>query len=357
MVPRPPDEDLTQVESTSQLESLAQRVSVLQRENAEFASSNEVLQLNTAISMTQRGDLEAHLKRLGEAVLGMLTVLSNNSLIVVKDGLIVPEHVDLQGLRPPDASAEIQEAKRQLEQEVMMLRKEFNAIKMTHQRASCDQQDKDRHIGNLTNQIKNQKELLLKINNEQIKLRADHTKTEEELKVVEDRCNTLNSEKTNLEVTLNELTRVLQHEQSLRADILSEKTKAEAEFKKIKATVAELQKKNFDLESWISQQSRLNSNLAINVHGEHIDMAKLMGFKVQQPSRESCIMEIHNDTMDSGFMDFHNTTQDSIRSQRDTKPHSLAATDKYYDYSGPQSDIMKKLSMESLSRYLSYIDS
>ncbi|CAL4143274.1 unnamed protein product [Meganyctiphanes norvegica] len=94
MSPRPPEDDATT------LESLERRVSVLQQEHAAFVSANDVLQTNTARGMTQRGDLEAHLKKLGEAVLGMLNVLSNNSLIVVKDGLIVPEHISVQGLNP-----------------------------------------------------------------------------------------------------------------------------------------------------------------------------------------------------------------------------------------------------------------
>merc|ERR1719369_1405149 len=73
-------------------------------------------------------------------------------------------------------------------------------------------------------------------------------------------------------------------------------------------------------------------------------------YKAQhQPSpRESRFSETLNETMD--FIDFHNTTQDSLRSQKETKTPSIAVTDKYYDYSGPQSGIMKKLSMESLSR-------
>merc|ERR1712106_462280 len=148
-------------------------------------------------------------------------------------------------------------------------------------------------------------------------LRADHKKTEEDLKVVEDRCNTLNSEKRNLEVTLNELAKLLQHEQRLMADILSAKSNAEEEFKKIKVIVAELNKKNFDLEAWISHQSRQNSDFAINVHGEHIDMSQLMAFKAQTS----------NTTFDSGIY------------YDETKTHSLETTDEYVDYCGSQSTI------------------
>merc|ERR1711874_768311 len=128
--PRPPE--------LASVESLERRVSILQRENAAFTSANDVLQTDTAISMTQKGDMEVHLKSLGEAVLAMLTVLSNNSLIVVKDGLIVPEHVSVKGLKPPSATAEVEEAKKQIDQEVMILRKEFDEIKNMHEKVVCD---------------------------------------------------------------------------------------------------------------------------------------------------------------------------------------------------------------------------
>ncbi|CAL4060240.1 unnamed protein product, partial [Meganyctiphanes norvegica] len=119
--------------------------------------------------------------------------------------------------------AEVQETKKQLEQEVMMLRREFDVIKIMHQRATCEQQNKDRHIEHLNNQIKNQREILLQIDTEQKILREDQNKTERELKAVEDRFNALNNEKRTLELSLNELTISLLHEQRLRQDISSEK--------------------------------------------------------------------------------------------------------------------------------------
>jgi len=326
MSPRPPDDDQTS------LESLERRVSFLRRQNEELSLESNMLQNSTVVGMTQTGDLEAHLKRLGEAVLGMITILSNNSMIVVSDGLIVPEHISVQGLHPPGATAEAQEAKNQLDLEAIKLRREFEVIKSMHQRTILEKQDKDRHIENLTNQIKNQRDLLNKINDEQLKLRVDHQKTEEELKIVEERCNTYNTEKKNLEVTLNELTKSLQHEQKLRADILSEKSRAENEFKKIKETVSELQAKNLDLESWLAQESMRNSDLAIQIQGERIDMARLK-------AQRSRFTEITSDTQ-----------------HKETKVKAIAQPDEYYDYSGPKADIMKKLSLDSLSKYFAFID-
>ncbi|CAL4060241.1 unnamed protein product, partial [Meganyctiphanes norvegica] len=231
--------------------------------------------------------------------------------------------------------AEVQETKKQLEQEVMMLRREFDVIKIMHQRATCEQQNKDRHIEHLNNQIKNQREILLQIDTEQKILREDQNKTERELKAVEDRFNALNNEKRTLELSLNELTISLLHEQRLRQDISSEKSKAEEDFKKIKATVTELQKKNLDLESWISQHSMVNTDFAINVHGEHINMSKLKAFKGQR----------------SRFTEIPNGIH-----QNEQKSHSIPTADKYYDYSGPQADIMKRLSLDSLSKYFDFID-
>merc|ERR1711874_955818 len=100
----------------------------------------------------------------------------------------------------------------------------------------------------------------------------------------------------------------------------SEKRRAEQEFKKIKDTVSELQKKNVELESWIAQESLRNSDLEIQVHGERIDMSRLKAFKAQQ-SR------------------FTEITRDTIHKQ--TKLQSIPKTDEYYDYSGPKADIMK----------------
>merc|ERR1711874_623861 len=160
---------------------------------------------------------------------GLMEVLSSHAVIVVRDGLIVPSVVSLQGLVPKyaegderlemeqNAKNKINQTKLKLEKEVKALNEKLDELDNELTKANLDKQNKDKQIKSLNEQISHQETLISKVNTEKRQLQDTNNRVEE-LNSVEHKCRILNEVKSKMERTLRELNENLEGEQKLRTD-------------------------------------------------------------------------------------------------------------------------------------------
>jgi len=265
----------------AKIKDLEWKNSTLASEKLDYESKNTKLQ-------AQKKDLQSRIDHIQKAVMGLMEVLSSHAVIVVRDGLIVPSVVSLQGLVPKyaegderlekeqNAKNKINQTKLKLEKEVKELNEKLDELDNELTKANLDKQNKDKQIKSLNEQISHQETLISKVNTEKRQLQDTNNRVEEELSSVEHKCRILNEVKSKMERTLKELNENLEGEQKLRTDAERAKKRIETDMKQIKTNVDELQVNKKDLEMQLSvARKSTDSPLSVQVKGEHISVPRV----------------------------------------------------------------------------------
>jgi len=279
-----------------ELRALQAKVQDLEWNNSTLASEKLEYESKNAKLQAQKKDLQAQIDHIQKAVKGLMEVLSSHAVIVVRDGLIVPSVVSLQGLvttkcaegdtrleMEQNAKNKLNQTKLKLEKEVKSLNEKFDELDNALTKANLEKQNKDKHIKSLNEQISNQETLLSKVNAEKKQLQDSNNRVEEELNSVEHKCRILNEVKTKMERTLKELNENLDEEQKLRTNSERAKKKIESDMKQIKLNVDELQINKKDLEMQLSvARKNPDSPLSVQVKGEHIPVPRVNNQQVKE---------------------------------------------------------------------------
>jgi len=279
-----------------ELRALSKKCHDLELKNSTLASEQLDYESKNAKLQAQKKDLQARIDHVQKAVMGLMEVLSSHAVIVVRDGLIVPSQVSIQGMVPTKyaegderleieqkAKHKLNQTKLKLEKEVKDLNEKLEELDSCLSRANLEKQSKDKHIKSLNEQIAHQETLISKVNSEKKQLQDANNRVEEELSSVENKCRILNEVKTKMERTLKELNDNLDGEQKLRTEAERAKKRIEADMKQIKANVDELQvsKKDLEMQLSLARKSTIDSPLSVQVKGEHIAVPRINNQQVK----------------------------------------------------------------------------
>nr|XP_045582189.1 myosin heavy chain, muscle-like isoform X2 [Procambarus clarkii] len=245
-----------------------------------------------------RQDLEAAIATLQEEKNNMLTALEstkgNMSEFLDKQAKLQSQKHELEVqfneiserlVKEEEARGSLSLEKKQTEQEIGNMRRDFEDMELSLQKAEQDKAARDHQIHNITEEIAHQEELLNKANKEKKHLQELGQKASDEFQGIEDKCNHLHNIKTKLEQTLDELEDSLEREKKLRSDVEKNKRKVEGDLKLTQEAVVDLERNYKDIESTIQRKDKEYVALASKLEDDQGALSKVQRQIREQQSR------------------------------------------------------------------------
>lgn len=154
------------------------------------------------------------------------------------------------------------------------MKHELEDMELALLQAGQEKAAKDHMIQNLTEEIRQQEELINKVRKEKKHLQEINQKSAEDNQTVEDKCTHLNNVKGKLEQHLDELDDSLEYEKKLRGESEKAKKKAESDLKLTRETVLDLERSRKELEQAIDRKDKEVSSLASKIEEEQLIVVK-----------------------------------------------------------------------------------
>jgi len=171
--------------------------------------------------------------------------------------------------------------KKELENECTVVKKDIEDLEIAIQKLEQEKATRDHIIKTLNDEISSQDEVINKLNKEKKHVAEVAAKASEDLQVVSDKVDHMNSIKSKLEQTLDELEGSLDKEKRTRADTEKARRKVEGELKITQETVSELERSKKELEA----SSGRKENELTNLRSKLDDEQHVVG-KVQKSIKE-----------------------------------------------------------------------
>ena len=145
------------------------------------------------------------------------------------------------------------------------------AITMVEQ----EKTDRDHTIKSLNDEISEQDEVINKLNKEKKHIAETQAKSGDDLISAEEKVNHLNSIKSKLESTLDELEGALDKEKRSRGNLEKERRRVEGELKMTQDTVADLERSRKEIENTIAKKEKDMGGLSAKLDDEQSLVAKM----------------------------------------------------------------------------------
>merc|ERR1712076_113654 len=164
-----------------------------------------------------------------------------------------------------DARLEASEITKQMNGEVLVIKKEIEDLELALQRLEQEKTNRDHQIRGLNDEVAQNDEAINKLNKEKKHIGDTQAKSSDDLQAVEEKVNHLNGVKSKLESTLDELEDGANREKRGKADVEKQRRKVEGELKMAQETVTDLENAKRELEGAIARKEKdimgLNSKL------------------------------------------------------------------------------------------------
>ena len=181
------------------------------------------------------------------------------------------------------ARQEMTADRKKMEGEVTIIKKDIEDLEIVCQKVDQEKINRDHTIRSLGDEVAQFDEVLNKLNKEKKMIGDNQSKAVEDLQAAEEKVSHLNSIKSKLESTLNELEDGVNREKRSRADVEKQRRKGEGELKLSQETVAELENSKRELENIISRREKDITTLNVKLENEQSVVAKVQkGIKENQ---------------------------------------------------------------------------
>merc|ERR1712066_989960 len=157
---------------------------------------------------------------------------------------------------------------------VGVVKKEIEDIELAIAKVELEKGNRDHTIKVLQDEIAEQDEVINKLNKEKKHIAENQAKSNDDMITVNEKVGHLNSVKSKLESTLDELEGGLDKEKKSRAGLEKQKRKVEGDLKMAQDGVAELERSKRDLEVTINNKDKNNAQLAAKLDDEQNLVAK-----------------------------------------------------------------------------------
>merc|ERR550519_2478221 len=155
-----------------------------------------------------------------------------------------------------------------------VVKKEIEDIELAIAKVELEKGNRDHTIKVLQDEIAEQDEVINKLNKEKKHIAETQAKSNDDMIAVNEKVVHLNSVKSKLESTLDELEGGLDKEKKSRAGLEKQKRKVEGDLKMAQDSVAELERSKRDIEVTIGNKEKNNAQLAANLDDEQNLVAK-----------------------------------------------------------------------------------
>ena len=146
--------------------------------------------------------------------------------------------------------------KKKMEGEVVVIKKDIEDLELALQKLEQEKTNRDHSIRSLNDEVAQQDEVINKLNKEKKMIGDNQAKAYEDLQAAEDKVSHLNSIKSKLESTLDELEDGANREKRGRADVEKQRRKVEGELKMAQETVSDLEQSKRELENIIARKEK-----------------------------------------------------------------------------------------------------
>merc|ERR1712076_176742 len=157
---------------------------------------------------------------------------------------------------------------------VGLVKKEIEDIELAIAKVELEKGNRDHTIKVLQDEISEQDEVINKLNKEKKHIAETQAKSNDDMITVNEKVVHLNSVKSKLESTLDELEGGLDKEKKSRAGLEKQKRKVEGGLKMAQDGVAELERSKRDIEITINNKDKNNAQLAAKLDDEQNLVAK-----------------------------------------------------------------------------------
>merc|ERR1719216_360616 len=157
---------------------------------------------------------------------------------------------------------------------VGVVKKEIEDIELAIAKVELEKGNRDHTIKVLQDEIAEQDEVINKLNKEKKHIAETQAKSNDDMITVNEKVVHLNSVKSKLESTLDELEGGLDKEKKSRAGLEKQKRKVEGDLKMARDGVAELERSKRDIEVTINNKDKNNAQLAAKLDDEQNLVAK-----------------------------------------------------------------------------------
>merc|ERR1712076_170751 len=157
---------------------------------------------------------------------------------------------------------------------VGVVKKEIEDIELDIAKVELEKGNRDHTIKVLQDEISEQDEVINKLNKEKKHIAETQAKSNDDMITVNEKVVHLNSVKSKLESTLDELEGGLDKEKKSRAGLEKQKRKVEGDLKMAQDGVAELERSKRDIEVTINNKDKNNAQLAAKLDDEQNLVAK-----------------------------------------------------------------------------------
>ncbi len=165
--------------------------------------------------------------------------------------------------------------KKKMEAEVNVIKKDIEDLELTLQKLVQESTNRDHTIRSLNDEVSQQDEIINKLNKEKKMVGDNQAKAIEDLQSAEEKVKHLNSIKSKLESTLDELEGSVSREKRARADVEKQRRKVEGELKMAQETVSDLEQSKRELENIIQRKEKDASGLNHKLEDEQSLVSKV----------------------------------------------------------------------------------
>merc|ERR1712055_124957 len=156
-----------------------------------------------------------------------------------------------------------------------VVKKDIEDIELAITKVEQEKTGRDHTIKSLNDEIGEQDEVINKLNKEKKHIAETQAKSSEDLVVAEEKVGHLNSIKSKLESTLDELEGALDKEKRNRGNLEKERRKVEGELKMTQDMVADLERSKREIENTIARKEKDMSGIGAKLDDEQSLVAKM----------------------------------------------------------------------------------
>merc|ERR1712193_378975 len=165
--------------------------------------------------------------------------------------------------------------KKALEGDNVVIKKDIEDLELAFQKLEQEKTNRDHTIRSLSDEVAQQDEVINKLNKEKKLIADNQGKAYEDLTVAQEKVDHLNSIKSKLESTLDELEDGVNREKRARGDVDKTRRKVEGELKMAQETVNDLEQNKRSLENIIGKKEKDISVLNAKLEDEQSTVGKV----------------------------------------------------------------------------------
>merc|ERR1711953_1280990 len=165
--------------------------------------------------------------------------------------------------------------KKKMEGEIGIVKKDIEDLELTLQKLEQEKTNRDHSIRSINDEVAQQDEVINKLNKEKKMIGDNQAKAIEDLQAAQEKVDHLNSIKSKLESTLDELEDGANREKRGRADVEKQRRKIEGELKMAQETVSDIEQNKRELENIIARKEKDISVLNAKLEDEQSVVSKV----------------------------------------------------------------------------------